>query len=87
MAPTYMPSNAEKASTAGIPKVRGISRATPMAAVSPGSAPKMMPRVTPIRFASREPMEMAFMMPSRMFANINPLQSVIEIICKGVPGG
>ena len=51
MAPQYMPSSREKASTVGMPKESGMSSATPMAAVRPGNDPKMMPRATPEQLA------------------------------------
>lgn len=51
MAPQYMPSSREKASTVGMPKESGMSSATPMAAVRPGNDPKIMPRATPEQLA------------------------------------
>lgn len=66
-----MPSRAEKASTGAMPKVSGMRRATPMAAVRPGRAPKMIPRATPMRLASRALRLRALIMPSRMFANMS----------------
>ena len=55
MAPAYMPSSMEKASTGGIPKESGMSRATPIAAVRPGMAPNRMPKETPVTLAISEP--------------------------------
>ena len=37
--------------TGANPKVRGMSRATPMTAVRPGRAPKTIPRATPMKLA------------------------------------
>jgi hypothetical protein len=61
-----MPSRAEKAMTAGKPKVKGMSRATPMTAVRPGSAPKTMPSATPIKLATR-----ASMLQAELKADMN----------------
>ena len=51
-APQYMPSRAENASTVGMLNVSGMIRATPMAAVSPGNAPKIIPSPVPTVHAS-----------------------------------
>ena len=52
-APQYMPSRAENASTVGMLNVSGMIRATPMAAVSPGNAPKIIPSPVPTVHASK----------------------------------
>ena len=62
-----MPKRAEKAVTGGKPKVKGINNATPITAVSPGSAPKTMPKATPIKFA---------ISASRVVAELNALINI-----------
>ena len=54
MDPQYIPSRAEKASMTPIENVIGINKASPITDVSPGSAPKTMPRATPIALAIRD---------------------------------
>jgi hypothetical protein len=45
--PIHMPVRRVRPSTALIKNVKGIAKATPMAAVRPGMAPKIIPQKTP----------------------------------------
>jgi len=53
MHPWYMPTNSRRPDKGSIPKVRGSSRAIPVTGPSPGSAPTIVPSVTPTKPQNR----------------------------------
>jgi hypothetical protein len=62
-----MPIIRDSANAGFIPYVKGIRSAIPIVAVSPGKAPIIIPRNTPIKSAKMLPLEIRFAKPLKRY--------------------